>query len=65
MIETVYASDSAEETTEVFESQEAFLRFKEEFEQEMEKALAEQRYARAQSEEDIRSGSTRDFPGGR
>ena len=54
MIEMVYASDPAEESTEVFESEEAFIRFREEFEEAMEEALAEQRQARAQSEEDIR-----------
>ncbi len=53
MIEMVYASDPSEESTEVFESEEAFARFREEFEETMEEALAEQRQARAQSEEDI------------
>lgn len=54
MIKMVYASDPSEESTEVFESEEAFARFREEFEETMEEVLAEQRQARAQSEEDIR-----------
>ncbi|MGB0743447.1 MAG: hypothetical protein ACPGSB_02875 [Opitutales bacterium] len=54
MIEMVYASKESEESTEIFESKDALLRFKQEFTEKMEKILAEQRQARAKSEEDVR-----------